>query len=244
MRFRRYVIYCAVSVLVPTGLVAQAGRAKVEQGNKLYADGKYGEARNKYLEALNEVPNSPLIRFDEANTLYETKKYDKAMAAYRDALKSSDSSLQSQSWYNVGNTLYRSQKLEESLEAYKQSLRIDPTDFDAKHNLELVLRKLEDKKQQPKKNDEKKNQQDKQKKQQQQKNDDDKNQNRHKRNQQPQNKDKNRNSENNRQRQQPPPPGRMSRDRAEKLLQAIKEDPNKVKRTLRATRRVKVKKDW
>ena len=51
--------------------------------------------------------------------------------------------------YNLGNTLYQTEKYEEAAAAYRRSLLTNPEDLDAKRNLELALRALEQQQQQP-----------------------------------------------------------------------------------------------
>ena len=50
-----------VGLSVPTAGAAQAGRVRVEEGNRLYQDGRFAEAHQKYLEAMAEAPGSPVI---------------------------------------------------------------------------------------------------------------------------------------------------------------------------------------
>ena len=61
-----------------------------------------------------------------------------------EAVESGNPDLLSSAWYNLGNALYRQQELQGSLEAYKEALRADPSDTDAKHNLERVLEQLQE----------------------------------------------------------------------------------------------------
>ena len=112
--------------------------------NRLYAEGRFAEAHEMYLEALRENPGSPLIRFNEGNALYQSQEFERALEAYRDAIESGDTALAEGAWYNLGNSLFRQQQLDASLEAYKQALRINPGDTDAKHNLERVLEQMEE----------------------------------------------------------------------------------------------------
>jgi tetratricopeptide (TPR) repeat protein len=70
------------------------------------------------------------------------------MEAYERAIESGDPELASAAWYNLGNALYRGQQLQQSLEAYKQALRMNPSDPDAKHNLERVLEQMQQQDQQ------------------------------------------------------------------------------------------------
>ena len=133
----------AALLLVPQTLSGQAGREATNEGNRLYEEGRFQEAHERYLEALREAPDSPVIRFNDGNALYQSREFDQALAAYADAVESGDPGLLSDAWYNIGNVLYRRQQLEESLEAYKQALRLAPGDIDAKHNLERVLEQMQ-----------------------------------------------------------------------------------------------------
>lgn len=134
------------SSLAPATLQGQA-RNHVREGNRLYAEGRFDEAYEQYLEALREEPGSPVIRFNEGNALYRSQEFDRAMEAYRSAIESGDPALVSDAWYNLGNALYRREELEASLEAYKQALRLAPGDVDAKHNLERVLQRMQEQQQ-------------------------------------------------------------------------------------------------
>lgn len=132
----------------PAATAAQAGRSQVQEGNRLYGEGRFDEAHQRYLEGLAEAPGSPLIRFNDGNALYQSQEYQQALEAYRQAIESGDRGLAGAAWYNLGNALYRSQQLQQSLEAYKQALRMNPNDADAKHNLERVLEQLQQQQQQ------------------------------------------------------------------------------------------------
>ena len=144
-------VLCVVGVLFTGGVLdasAQVGRARVQQGNRLYEQGRFGEAHQKYLEALAEAPESSVIPFNDGNALYQDTDYEKAMESYERAIATGDPALASSAWYNLGNALYRQQQLEPSLDAYKQALRLNPTDPDAKHNLERVLEELQEQQEQ------------------------------------------------------------------------------------------------
>ena len=129
----------AVIGALPRGLAAQRGRAELNDGNRLYAEGRFGEAHERYLEALRDAPDLPLALFNDGNALYESEEYARALDAYLGAIESGDPALAAPAWYNLGNALYRQQRFQESAEAFKQALRIDPNQIDYKHNLELAL---------------------------------------------------------------------------------------------------------
>ena len=57
--------------------------------------------------------------------------------------------LQANGWYNAGNALFDMGNYRDSVQAYIQALRLNPADRDAKHNLELSLKKIQEQQQQP-----------------------------------------------------------------------------------------------
>jgi tetratricopeptide (TPR) repeat protein len=233
-----------VAVAFPGTLVAQAGRADVAEGNRLYGEERFEEARERYLEALRKAPNSPLIRFNDANALYQTAEFQRAMEAYQRALESDDPALQANAWYNLGNAFYRQQQLEESLESYKQALRLNPGDVDAKHNLETVLEMMQQQQQQQQDQDQQDQDEENQEQDQQQQQGDEE-QDEQQQDQQPQDPDEQESEEE----QQPQSgesesPREMSREEAERLLEAIDEDPSEIKRKVQPVSGVRVVKKW
>lgn len=246
----------AASAMQPTLALAQEGRAEVREGNRLYAEGRYDDAHKKYLDALRVAPNSPLIRFNDGNALYQSKEFQRALDEYREAIESGNTDLEERAWYNLGNVLYRQQQFPEALDAYKQALRRDPNDLDAKHNLELALEKLQQQEQQDQQqqqqhqdqgNDQRQQKQTDQGQEQQQQ--PQQSQDGDQREDQPRDEsgaqtreDEERSGQ---QEQQQPQPGEMSREQAERLLQAIREDPDKIaRRRLPIGERRKPRKDW
>jgi len=228
-----------VGLALPSLAAAPPGRGAVTAGNRLYDAGRYEEAHEQYLEALREAPDSPIVPFNDGNALYRTEAFDRATEAYRQAGESGDPAVESQAWYNLGNALYQQQQLEPALEAYKEALRRNPADTDAKHNYEITLEQLEQQEQQEQdqpdseqdENDEKEGQdgQDPSKQQQDQSSDEDQEQESQEEQsaagQQDQPRDE---SEQNG--EQELQPGELSQKEAERLLQAINEDPSQIQR--------------
>ncbi len=141
---------CVVAAVVGSAAAAAAqdGRREVEAGNRLYDEGRYQEAHARYLEALRQVPGLPLARFNEGSALYQSQEFERAMEAFLEAAEGADPEWRAGALYNLGNALVRQQQPGPAAEAYKQALRLDPGDVDAKHNLELALRQLEQQEQQ------------------------------------------------------------------------------------------------
>ncbi len=229
--------------VLPRGVTAQRGRAELNDGNRLYEEGRFPEAHEKYLEALREAPDLPLALFNDGNALYESEEYVRALDAYRGAIESADPGLAAPAWYNLGNALYRQQQFQESAEAYKEALRIDPGEIDFKHNLELALeQQLEQPDQDPQSEDGDASQQDEG-----QENQDGE------QNQEPQDQDESEDEEDPEQDQdqdqdqdqQPEPaPGEMTEEEAERLLQGVQEDPSEVNRRQPPLRGRRPSKPW
>ena len=252
-------VLAAVGVLIgvlPSGVAAQRGRADLNDGNRLYEEGRFGEAHEKYLEALRDAPGLPLALFNDGNALYESEEYIRALDAYRGAIESGDPALAGPAWYNLGNSLYRQQRFQESLEAYKEALRIDSDEIDYKHNLELALEQLQQQEQDPQSEDGEENDQ----------NEERENQD-GEQNQEPQNEEQDQDEEDPEQdptedpnqdsppeeppeeeqpeSQQPEPaPGEMTQEEAERLLQGVQEDPDEVNRRLAPLRGRRPSKPW
>jgi Ca-activated chloride channel family protein len=143
-------LHALVVLLLATSLPAHAesGASKNKQGNLLFQQGKYLDAEKAYLEAQSGMPGRPELSYNLGNSLIKQKKYEQALQALQDSVRKGSPELQENSWYNVGNALFDIGKLKESAQSYIQALRLNPADRDAKHNLELALKKIEEQKQQ------------------------------------------------------------------------------------------------
>ena len=238
-----------VCLAMPGLAPAQPGRGAVAAGNRLYEEGRFEEAHEQYLEALREAPDSPIVSFNDGNTLYRTEELQRAMESYRQAVESGDPAVEGQAWYNLGNALYKQQQLEPALDAYKEALRRNPADTDAKHNVEVTLEQLQQQQQQQQQsddqqdeNDESQDQQDEQEQpqgqepqdqeQDQEQDQQDQQEQDQPQDQEPDQQDQPQDQQQDGERQQP---GALSREEAERLLQAIDEDPSQIQRQRQTT---------
>lgn len=126
---------------------ADSAAARNRQGNELFDHGKYREAEKAYVEAQLESPGRPELIYNLGNALVRQEKYDEALKALRQAISKGNPALQEKGWFNLGNALFETSRYAEAAQAYTQSLRLQPSSRDAKHNLELALRKLQEQKQ-------------------------------------------------------------------------------------------------
>ncbi len=231
-----------------------AGRAKVLEGNRFYAEEKFDEANDNYRDAQVDNPESPVIHFNVGDALYQKRNYEEALKSYQSAVqKTNDPQLQAQSYYNLGNTLFRLDKLPESIAAYQQALKLNPNDEDAKFNLEYVRRKIKEsaqKQPQDQQQQQQNQRQDQQQNQQNQNGEKDQEQQQQEGQQGEQNKDQKDQQEQEQEEQQAAQqqaqPGELSKEDAERLLEALQNQEKEAqkKRQAQVRGRVRVEKDW
>ena len=227
-----FMMFIAVLTVNLPRVYSQPGRRKIIEGNKLFVQEKYDEALNKYQDAQVQDPESPLLKFNVGDAQYKKQKFEDAAKEFEASLNNDDVMMQSQGYYNIGNSLYRIGKLPESILAYKKALELNPDDEDAKYNLEFVRKQLKDKSQ-PQQQDQQQQQQQQQEQQQQQQNQD-------------QQKEKEQEQEQQQQQEQQMQPEDMSKEDAERILEALKEDKEEMKdaRKEKISGQATVLKDW
>jgi tetratricopeptide (TPR) repeat protein len=161
-------------VLVFAATTGQIWRDKVSrknaEGNSLYQQKNYPGALDKYVEANDGKARRPELAYNLGNTFYQQKKYPEALRELETAIASGDSRLNQKAYFNRGNTFFQMGKYQEAIESYQKALELVPSDREAKHNLELALKKLQENPQDSQKNPKNKDQQSKQDKQDQRQN--------------------------------------------------------------------------
>lgn len=147
---RRWVAAAAVAATLGafSGLRAESARSLVEEGNRLYSEGQFEEALQSYEKALEAAPGEPAILYNKGNALYRQGEYDKAYDAYRQAFSAGDPALAQGARFNAGNAHFARENWKDAIRNYHEALRLDPADVEAKRNLELALRRLQEQQQQ------------------------------------------------------------------------------------------------
>lgn len=127
-------------LLCPRPGAAESAAAKNNRGNRLYEQGRYADAEKAYLEARAAGPAAPEIFYNLGNSLIRQNRLKEGLQALRRAAEGGGE-LGQKALYNMGNALYSAGHYRESAEAYIEALKLNPADRDAKHNLELALLK-------------------------------------------------------------------------------------------------------
>ncbi|HKY50106.1 MAG TPA: tetratricopeptide repeat protein [Candidatus Limnocylindria bacterium] len=113
-----------------------------ESANTLFAAGDYANALAAYRDLQIDLPDAPELSINIGNTLHKLGEYPRALPEYGRAIDGKDLKLRAIAQYDRGNTLFKMGRYEDARDAYREVLRIDPTDRDAKFNLEIIDRIL------------------------------------------------------------------------------------------------------
>jgi tetratricopeptide (TPR) repeat protein len=130
----------AASLLTPLGGPAHR---KTEEGTERYLAGELDRALAIYTEAQVAAPDAPELHYDIGNVLYRQGDFAGAAEAYERALVSAGPALKPLAAYNLGNAQFRQEEFSKAAESYRRALEFAPADPDAKRNLEIALRALE-----------------------------------------------------------------------------------------------------
>ena len=139
---------CVLALSLFRTAAADQAASRNNEGNKLYNQKQYDEALRMYTDAQASRPDAAELHYNIGNVLFRKKEYDKAVEEYLRAQAAPDRGLSQAATFNRGNALLMQGRPEEAIQAYVQSLRARPDDPDAKRNLELALRLLQEKKKQ------------------------------------------------------------------------------------------------
>jgi len=257
-------LFFTVAFLCGLNVFSQSEKKLVREGNDLFEEENYSEAEIEYRKSLTEKPGYYKGTFNLGDAMYKQENYEESGKLFDEVAElSDDSNIKASSYYNLGNSLLSENKFKESIEAYKKSLRLNPTDADAKYNLEYARKKLNEQEQQQQQNQDQNKDQDKdQDKKDQDKDQDKKDQDKNKDDQdkkdQEQDKDKkddqkddqSKNKDNDQKKdEQQPQPQKISKQDAQRMLDALKNDEKKTLQKLqlqkaKAAKSSKTEIDW
>lgn len=232
----------AVLLLASLATFAQKERKFIREGNKFYEKAmadttktdsvSYQKAEVAYRKALDIKPSDYKAQYNVANSLFKQNKMADSQSQYEQALNAATTKEdRAKVFFNIGNTLLGQQKFDESIEAYKNALRNDPTDVEAKYNLEFARRMKQQQEQQQQNQDQNQDNQDQ---------DED------------QNKDQNQDQDQDQQKQnqgQPKQQNKISQQSAEQMLKALENDEKQTQEKVNKAKAVQVQpirtdKDW
>ncbi len=172
----------ATAVLALLVGVASTQAATPQSAEAAYQNGDFAKSQQEYAATASKQPAKAELQFNTGSAAYKAGDYAQAVAGFQQSLKTEQVPVQQGAYYNLGNTQYRlGQKTEketpqetiktweEAVKSYDAALQIKADDAEARHNRDLVQRKIEQlkkqeeqKKQEQQKQQDQKDQQDKQ----------------------------------------------------------------------------------
>lgn len=225
----------------------------ITEGNKLYNDGRYRAAMQKYQEALRMNPSSAAGRYNLGlSQIRLGSNPSDTTSAAKEVLKNGCTSMEmvakmgsrkpdlaSKANYNLGNVCFDSEDYKRALDYYKQALRLNPDDAAAKRNLRITQLKMQNDNQD--KNDDKDQNQDQNK-------DENKDQENNQNNQQNQNQDQKQDQNKNENKNQQPD---INQQTADQILKAMENKENQTRSRMgtgnqgdKSTGRNRSRKNW
>lgn len=239
----RILIFILFIASATGSLNAQTMHDYVRRGNRLMLDTLDGKdysdkAIIQYKKAIEMDTTFAIGRYNMGNALVKQGKFKEAMAEYLVASKyETDKQRLSDIYHNMGVLLHASKSYAEAVECYKQSLRNDPSNDETRYNYVLAKWHLKNQENQEQNQDNKDKEQDKQ--EQKDKKD--------KKDQNQQQQDKKQQEQQQQQEQQKNKP-EMSKENAERLLQAAmrneKETQEKIQRQQQDAPKRRLQKQW
>ncbi len=150
-----------VFALLASSLLA-CGRQTPEanaQGNDAFDAQDYAGAVEAYRRAQESSPDLPEPFYNSGNSQYRQESYDDALSSYDQAQLNAGEGLTGSIHFNRGNLHFNREAYGKAAEAYKEVLRLNPDDEDAKRNLELALRHIQQEQEQQEQQEQQQDQQ-------------------------------------------------------------------------------------
>ncbi|HRX76514.1 MAG TPA: tetratricopeptide repeat protein [Candidatus Cloacimonadota bacterium] len=140
MKRRRYlwVILIILILLLLFELVFRQGVLRNSLANMLFKAGSYDKAAELY----DSNQDDAIAKANKGKARYKEGRIDEAKASFDEAL--AQTQRKSELLYDRGNAAFANKDYEAAVQDFSEALLYDSKDKDAKANLELALRKLEE----------------------------------------------------------------------------------------------------
>lgn len=263
MQYIKHISVIFMLFFAVVSLHAQKENKFIRRGNNDFEEKNYTDAEKNYYRSLEKGGKTYKGLFNLGDVYYEVKDYRQAGMLFDSVARLPvESDTRSKAFYNLGNTLLSAslesdtvaaEALPLSIESYKQALRINPIDTAAKYNLayaQLLLKDQQQQQQQQNQNQDQQNKQDQQDKQDKQDQENQENQENRddQQDQQQQQQPQDQQQNNQQQQQQQQQPRQISKEDAERMLEAMKNDEKKTLEKVKLSKvkgkAVKSEKDW
>lgn len=126
-------------------------------GEKAFAEGDYLKASEYFSKRLEKAPGDPKLNYNYGACAYKNNMFDDAVDAFSKALKSDNIELQQRAYFNKGNSHYQkgaemlqadpnstTKQWTQALESLKSAIELAPGDTNARHNRDVIAKRLEE----------------------------------------------------------------------------------------------------
>lgn len=244
MNMKRTILLLVFFSMLLGTVYGQKERKFIRQGNNFFKTAvensdstgidslNFVRAEEKYRLAQEKRPDDFKASYNIGNAQFKQGMMPEATIQFEEAIELATSKEEKAlAYYNYGDALLGQQKFDESIEAFKNALRNNPSDMEAKYNLEFA-RKMKEQQQQQ---------------QQQQNQDQNQNQNQNQnqdQNQEPnQNQDQNKNQDQKQEQKQDQQQqqAKISKQNAEQMLKALENDERQTQEKVKKAKAEKAK---
>lgn len=143
-----------IFLLMGSSAFSQNPKNEIIKGNEAYKKNDYDAAENSYRDALKLADNNATATYNLGNALYKKDNTDEAVKSYDNAIEyGKDIATKEKAYYNKGVAYQNAKKLPECINAYENALMLDPSDEEARQNLQRALKEQKQQQQQQQKND-------------------------------------------------------------------------------------------
>lgn len=241
-----------IALFLPSLLLAQDVKKHLRSGNSAYQEGNMEQAKKSYSKALEIAPDNEKALFNNGDALYRQEKFAEAAQHFEMATAKIENPIERASaWHNYGNAMLQAQDYGKSVQAYKNALKANPNDEDTRYNLAYAQQKLKQQQEQQQEDQENKDQENQEEKENEEKNEgenDQENKDQNKEQNEQGDQQDQKDQQNQQDQQQPADPQRLSKEEAERMLNALnnqeKNVQDKVKKKKMKVGVLKVEKDW
>jgi Ca-activated chloride channel homolog len=116
----------------------------VKEGNERLIEGDEAAALEQYDSAEREVGPKPELEYDRGNALFSAGRHAEAAERWKRSVENAEPRLASRALQNTGNALDAQGDRAGAIAASAEALARDPSNEDARYNLEVLLRRQQE----------------------------------------------------------------------------------------------------
>lgn len=226
----------------------------IRKGNRAFDKGDFEAAEVEYQRSLERNRQNAIAEFNLGGAIHQQENFEESAAIFDQlSRRNLPDDKRAMSFHNLGNSLLYQQQFEQAIEAYKNALRINPDDMDTKYNLlyaqQMLQEQEQSEQQQDQTQDDQQDQQDQDDQQQQQDQAQDQQQDDQQQQDQQAEQQGQEQQQDASQQQAQTQPRQISREDAERMLQALQDRERQTLERLKEqefnnAERVRTEKDW